>query len=63
MPKIYAKLKIKAFFHALVDEYIKGKKGEPSRQKRMAKVNSRMWPKIRSRKGADQREIRLLTRF
>ena len=30
-------LKIKAFFHASVDEYIKGKKGEPSGQKKETK--------------------------
>ena len=33
MPKTYAELKIKAFFHTSADEYIKGKKGEPSEQK------------------------------
>ena len=33
MPKTFAELKIKAFSHALADEYIKGKKGEPSGQK------------------------------
>ena len=27
-------MKIKVFFHASTNEYIKGKKGEPSRQKR-----------------------------
>ena len=32
MPKTYAELKIKAFSHALVDEYIKGKKEEPTEQ-------------------------------
>ena len=37
MPKTYAELKIKAFSHALVDEYIKGKKEEPSEQKKEAK--------------------------
>ena len=37
MPKTYAELKIKAFSHASVDEYIKGKKGEPSKQKNEAK--------------------------
>ena len=37
MLKTYAELKIKAFSHASVDEYIKGKKGEPSGQKQDAK--------------------------
>ena len=37
MPKIYAELKIKAFSHALADEYIKGKKGEPLGQKKETK--------------------------
>ena len=37
MPKTYAKLKIKVFLHASTDEYIKGKKGEPSEQKKKAK--------------------------
>ena len=31
MPKTYMELKIKGFSHASTDEYIKGKKGEPSR--------------------------------
>ena len=34
MPKTYAELKIKAFSHASVDKYIKGKEGEPSGQKK-----------------------------
>ena len=34
MPKTYAELKIKAFSHASADEYIKGKKGELSEQKK-----------------------------
>ena len=38
MPKTYEELKIKAFSHALVDEYIKGKKGEPSGQKKDGKI-------------------------
>ena len=33
MPKTYAELNIKVFFHASANEYIKGKKGEPSGQK------------------------------
>ena len=37
MPKTYAKLKIKAFSYALADEYIKGKKEEPSGQKKEIK--------------------------
>ena len=37
MPKTYAELKIKAFSHASADEYIKGKKREPSRQKKKTK--------------------------
>ena len=37
MPKTYAKLKIKAFLHASTDEYMKGKKGEPSGQKKEPK--------------------------
>ena len=37
MPKTYAKLKIKAFSHVSVDKYIKGKKGEPSGQKKDSK--------------------------
>ena len=37
MPKTYVELKIKAFSHALADEYIKGKKGEPSGQKKDTK--------------------------
>ena len=37
MPKTYAELKIKAFSHASADEYIKGKKGEPSGQKKDGK--------------------------
>ena len=37
MPKMYAELKIKAFSHALADKYIKGKKGEPSEQKKEMK--------------------------
>ena len=37
MPKTYAELKIKAFSHASADEYIKGKKGEPSGQKKDTK--------------------------
>ena len=39
MPKTYAELKIKAFSHASADEYIKGKKGEPSGQKKETKRN------------------------
>ena len=34
MPKTHAGLKIKAFSHASADEYIKGKKGKPSGQKK-----------------------------
>ena len=34
MLKIYVELKIKAFSHALADEYIKPKKGEPFGQKK-----------------------------
>ena len=37
IPKIYAELKIKTFSHASADEYIKGKKGEPSGQKKETK--------------------------
>ena len=37
MPKTYVVLKIKAFSHASADEYIKGKKGEPSGQKKETK--------------------------
>ena len=37
MPKTYPELKIKAFSHALIDEYIKGKKGEPFGQKKDSK--------------------------
>ena len=37
MPKTYAELKIKAFLHASADEYIKGKKGEPLKQKKETK--------------------------
>ena len=37
MPKTYVELKIKAFSHASVDEYIKGKKGEPSMPKKDGK--------------------------
>ena len=37
MPKTYAELKIKAFSHTLVDEYIKDKRGEPSGQKKDTK--------------------------
>ena len=37
MPKTYAELKIKAFSYTLVDKYTKGKKGEPSRQKKETK--------------------------
>ena len=36
MPKIYAELKIKAFSYALVDENVKGKKKEPTEQKKEA---------------------------
>ena len=35
--KTYAELKIKAFSHASADDYIKGKKMEPSGQKKNAK--------------------------
>ena len=41
MPKTYMKLKIKAFSHASADEYIKGKKGEPSEQKKDNKRKER----------------------
>ena len=34
MPKTYIELKIKAFSYASTDEYIKGKKDEPSGQKK-----------------------------
>ena len=34
IPKTYVELKIKAFSHASADEYIKGKKGKPFRQKK-----------------------------
>ena len=34
MPKTYVELKIKAFSHASADEYIRGKKGESSEQKK-----------------------------
>ena len=37
MPKTYVKLKIKEFSHASTDEYIKGKKEEPSGQKKDSK--------------------------
>ena len=37
IPKTYAELKIKAFLHASADEYMKGKKGEPSEKKERAK--------------------------
>ena len=37
MPKTYVELKIKAFSHASADEHIKGKKREPSRQKKDTK--------------------------
>ena len=37
MLKTYAELKIKEFSHALADEYIKGKKEEPSGQKKESK--------------------------
>ena len=39
MSKTYAELKIKAFSHASVDEYMKDKKGEPSGQKKETKRN------------------------
>ena len=37
IPKTYTKLKIKAFFHALADEYVKRKKGKPSGLKKDGK--------------------------
>ena len=37
MSKTYAELKIKAFSHASADEYIRGKKGEPSGQRKGTK--------------------------
>ena len=37
MPKTYVELKIKAFSHASTDKYIKGKKGEPTGQKKETK--------------------------
>ena len=37
MSKTYTELTIKAFSHASADEYIKGKKGEPSGQKKETK--------------------------
>ena len=37
VPKTYAELKIKVFSHASTDEYLKGKKGEPSKQKKEKK--------------------------
>ena len=39
MPKTYVELKIKAFSHASADEYVKGKTGEPSGQKKETKRN------------------------
>ena len=39
MPKTYAKLKIKAFSNSSADEYMRGKKGEPSNQKKETKRN------------------------
>ena len=38
MPKPYVELKIKAFSHASVDEYIKGKKGKPFGKNKDTKI-------------------------
>ena len=44
MLKTYAELKIKAFSHTSADEYIKGKKGKPSGQKKETKKKeSKIW--------------------
>ena len=63
MPKTYAELKIKAFSHASADEYIKGKKGEPSRQKKDTKRKEQETTKDSQQKKSRLEGNQVLTRL